>query len=100
MKDKANDGWSDPIKWGDTYFPNFSLVWEDGMLYATIVDPAGIQHAEMQFDGWGVGPLELPPQGGEPPGMYGVCVYLGAKFTNVAGGKYKTNKIYVELYHE
>ena len=98
LKDKANDGWSDPgyIPWGGgMYIPNPSLKWQDGMLYATVVCPNGIQHAEMNYDGWWVGPLQ-----GQDDGMYGVYIYLGADFSNgVAQTTYTTSTLTVELYH-
>ena len=93
MKDRANDGWSDPFQFWGQWFPNPELEWEEGMDYATAVCPQGIQHAEMSFDGWGVGPVD-----GQNNGLYGIYVYLGADFSEVAGGDYKT-KIYVQLYH-
>ena len=51
--------------------------------------------AEMGFDGWGTGPLS-----GEVGSMYGVHIYLGADFTKMVGGSYKTNKLYLQVKDE
>lgn len=96
MKDKSNDGWSAPIVWEGKYYQNPDLKWEYGMLYATVVCPNGVQHAEYSFDGWGVGPVKIQPNDGK----YGVYIYLGARFNNaLAQTQYKTNTITVEVYH-
>lgn len=95
LKDKANDGWSNPIYWGGRYLPNPNLKWQDGMRYATVVCSNGIQHGEMCFDGWGAGPLV-----GQSDGMYGVYIYLGADFSRTAvQTTYKTNTLTVEIFH-
>ncbi len=92
MKDRANDGWSDPVEFWGQWFPHPGLSWQNGMDYATVVGPMGMQHAEMTFGG-GLGAVD-----GQGNGPYGMYVYLGADFSEVAGGDYDT-KVYVQMYH-
>lgn len=112
MKDMAMDGWSKPEKFVNpitgsvTWSANSSIKWSDGNQYQTVANSQGIHHEEGPdgFAGWGINKAldgqndSVYGSDGKKYYLYGIIVYLGAKFEKVAGGYYKT-KIYVEMYH-